>query len=40
MKKVVLITGAGKGIGKETALAFARAGFIVAACGRTASDLK
>ncbi|HSG31775.1 MAG TPA: SDR family oxidoreductase [Thermodesulfobacteriota bacterium] len=40
MKKVVLITGAGKGIGKETALTFARAGFIIAACGRTASDLK
>ncbi len=40
MKQVVLITGAGKGIGKETALTFAKAGFTVAACGRTASDLK
>ncbi|NIP39148.1 MAG: SDR family oxidoreductase [Candidatus Dadabacteria bacterium] len=39
MKKVVLITGAGKGIGKETALSFARAGFVIAACSRTSADL-
>jgi short-subunit dehydrogenase len=40
MGKVVLITGAGKGIGRETALAFAKQKFYVAACCRTASDLE
>jgi len=40
MDKVVLITGAGKGIGREIALVFAKQKFHVAACGRTASDLE
>lgn len=40
MEKVVLITGAGKGIGRITALEFAKAGFFIAACSRSASDLK
>lgn len=35
MRKVVLITGASRGIGKATALAFARAGFDVAITART-----
>lgn len=40
MEKVVLITGAGKGIGRITALEFARAEFFIAACSRSSSDLK
>ena len=35
MRKVVMITGASRGIGKATALAFARAGFDVAVTART-----
>lgn len=35
MKKVAFITGASRGIGRETALAFARAGFDVAISART-----
>lgn len=35
MNKVALVTGASRGIGRETALAFARAGFDVAISART-----
>ena len=35
MRRVVLVTGASRGIGKATALAFARAGFDVAITART-----
>ena len=38
--KVVLITGAGRGIGKATALAFAAAGASVACLARTHSDIE
>ena len=38
--KVVLITGAGRGIGKATALAFAAAGASVACVARTHSDIE
>ncbi|KAK0514047.1 hypothetical protein JMJ35_003769 [Cladonia borealis] len=38
--KVVLITGAGRGIGKATALAFAAAGASVACLARTHSDVE
>ncbi|PRB83967.1 SDR family NAD(P)-dependent oxidoreductase [Pseudomonas sp. MYb185] len=38
MSKVVLVTGASRGIGRETALAFARAGFDVAVSARTLED--
>ena len=38
--KVVLITGAGRGIGKATALAFAAAGASVACIARTHSDIE
>ena len=38
--KVVLITGAGRGIGKATALAFAAAGASVACMARTHSDIE
>ena len=38
MSKVVLVTGASRGIGRETALAFARAGFDVAISARTLED--
>ena len=38
--KVVLITGAGRGIGKATALAFAAAGASVACMARTHSDVE
>lgn len=38
MSKVVLITGASRGIGRETALAFARAGFDVAISARTLEE--
>lgn len=38
MKQVVLVTGASRGIGKATALAFARAGFDVAITGRTEEE--
>ena len=38
--KVVMITGAGSGIGKGTALAFAREGAKVVLCGRTAAKIE
>jgi NAD(P)-dependent dehydrogenase (short-subunit alcohol dehydrogenase family) len=38
MAKVALITGASRGIGKATALAFARAGFDVAITARTETE--
>jgi len=37
--KVALITGAGRGIGKAVAVAYARAGAKLALCARTASEL-
>ena len=37
--KVALITGAGRGIGKAVAAAYARAGANLALCARTASEL-
>jgi len=39
-KRVVLITGAGSGIGKATALAFLREGFNVVLAGRNADKLE
>ena len=38
MTKVAFITGASRGIGRETALAFARAGFDVAISARTLQE--
>ncbi|MFQ5682321.1 MAG: SDR family NAD(P)-dependent oxidoreductase [Candidatus Binatia bacterium] len=38
--KVALITGAGRGIGKAIAMAYARAGVKVFLCARRATDLK
>lgn len=38
--KVILVTGAGDGIGKEAALSFARAGATVILLGRTVSKLE
>lgn len=38
--KVVLVTGAGSGIGREAARAFARRGAIVYGAGRTLADLE
>lgn len=40
MTKVALITGAGSGIGRQTALAFARGGYDVALCGRRETALQ
>jgi len=39
MAKIALVTGAGSGIGRQTALALVKAGFQVALCGRRASAL-
>ena len=39
IEKVCLITGAGKGIGREFTLSLLRNGYSVAACSRTESDL-
>jgi NAD(P)-dependent dehydrogenase (short-subunit alcohol dehydrogenase family) len=38
--KVILVTGAASGIGRETALLFARRGFAVVACDRDAAGLE
>lgn len=38
MQKVVFVTGASRGIGRETAIAFARAGFDVALSARTMEE--
>lgn len=38
--KVILVTGAGDGIGKEAALSFAKAGATVILLGRTVSKLE
>lgn len=40
MQRIAVITGAGRGIGRATALAFARRGLDVALYGRVASDLE
>lgn len=39
-KKVVIITGAGRGLGKALAIGLSRAGYIVVATGRNVSDLE
>lgn len=39
MKKVVIVTGAGRGIGKALAIGLSRSGLIVVATGRNTSDL-
>lgn len=39
MNQTVLITGGSRGLGRHTAIAFGEAGFNVAICGRTESDL-
>src|SRR5436309_8568305 len=36
--KIVVVTGAGSGIGRDTALAFAREGAIIAAAGRRVAE--
>ena len=38
--KVAVITGAGRGIGKSIAMAFAKAGADLAVCARSASDIE
>lgn len=40
MKKVIVVSGAGKGIGKAIAKKFGHGGFDVAVCARTKSDLE
>ncbi|MEP1354203.1 MAG: SDR family oxidoreductase [Tateyamaria sp.] len=39
MGKVAVVTGAGRGIGKSTALTFAKAGADIAICARSQSDI-
>lgn len=39
MKQLVFITGAGRGIGQAIALKLVKAGFLVAGCARSASEL-
>jgi 3-oxoacyl-[acyl-carrier protein] reductase len=39
-ENTVFITGAGRGLGRNAALAFARAGFMVGMCGLDMSDLE
>lgn len=39
-EEVVIVTGAGKGIGKEIALEFAKEGLVVAICSRTLGGIK
>ena len=40
MTKIALVTGAGSGIGRQTALALGKAGYHVGLCGRRASALE
>ena len=40
MTKIVLITGAGKGLGRALALEFARKGYGLALVSKTPADLK
>jgi NAD(P)-dependent dehydrogenase (short-subunit alcohol dehydrogenase family) len=39
-REVVVVTGAGKGIGREVAIEFAKEGAAIAICGRTLNSIK